>query len=176
MTLPNFLSALRLFLILPLVFNLLKGDYGTALVILAVAGVSDLLDGFLARTFNWRTKLGSILDPIADKLLILALTLSLVKIGELPIWLVVVILIRDLQVTLGFLLVYFRKQGKQGFIQPLFTGKLAVASQIVTGVLVLLKLHYAWNYNLQAIFIICGVLTIVSDLHYTLRLLSKDNF
>ncbi len=75
--LPNLITGLRLVLAAPVVWLLLEGRYLESLVLFAVAGVSDLVDGFLARHFGWTSRLGSILDPLADKALVVGTLLAL---------------------------------------------------------------------------------------------------
>jgi len=86
--LPNLISLLRIVLVAPLILAILHERYEVALVIAAVAGVSDGVDGFLARRFRWQSKLGSILDPAADKLMLVGCMLALGWLHEAPRWLV----------------------------------------------------------------------------------------
>ena len=99
--LPNGISLLRILLVVPTVSAVLRGEHSTALGLVAVAAVSDALDGFLARRFDWRSQLGALLDPIADKLLVAGLYLTLTFIGALPVWLLVVVLTRDVVIVAG---------------------------------------------------------------------------
>jgi phosphatidylglycerophosphate synthase len=78
---PNMICVVRMFLVAPIVWSLLEGRYGLALGLILVAGFSDALDGFLARRFDWRTRLGGLLDPAADKLLMFAAYVTLAWIG-----------------------------------------------------------------------------------------------
>ncbi|MBV1909115.1 MAG: CDP-alcohol phosphatidyltransferase family protein, partial [Kangiellaceae bacterium] len=79
--LPNVITLIRLLLLVPLAFYLSKADYRVSLVIFFIAGLSDALDGFLAKSFNWVSRFGSILDPIADKAL-LVLTMGLLTLNQ----------------------------------------------------------------------------------------------
>ena len=97
--LPNLITGLRLVLAAPVVWLLLEGRYLESLVLFAVAGVSDLVDGFLARHFGWTSRLGSILDPLADKALVVGTLLALGWRGELPLWLVCLAVGRDLMLV-----------------------------------------------------------------------------
>lgn len=97
--LPNLITGLRLVLAAPVVWLLLQGRYLEAFVLFAVAGVSDLVDGFLARRFGWTSRLGSILDPLADKALVVGALLVLGWRGELPLWLVSLAIGRDLMLV-----------------------------------------------------------------------------
>lgn len=97
--LPNLITSLRLVLAAPVVWLLLQGRYLEAFVLFAVAGASDLVDGFLARRFGWTSRLGSILDPLADKALVVGALLVLGWRGELPLWLVSLAIGRDLMLV-----------------------------------------------------------------------------
>jgi cardiolipin synthase len=108
---PNAICVLRILLIAPFVLALLSGDYLLALILIIVAGGSDALDGLLARTFDWRTRLGSLLDPAADKLLVVSAFLSLTRLDLVPVGLTVIVILRDL-VIVGGALAYQRVAGR----------------------------------------------------------------
>ena len=99
--LPNLLTLARMVAVLPLVWLLLVEAYGWALVIAVFAGISDFLDGWLARRFGWQSEFGNLADPLADKLLVAAVLVTFAVLGELPWWLVVVVLLRDAIIVLG---------------------------------------------------------------------------
>ncbi len=99
--LPNVISVIRILLTLPVVYMLLQAHYLTALLLFALAGVSDGVDGFLAKRFGWQSRLGSILDPLADKLLLVSTFITLAWMGHLQWELVAAILIRDLVIVSG---------------------------------------------------------------------------
>lgn len=98
---PNLLCVCRIFLVLPLLFLILRGDYAWAFVLFIIAGVTDGLDGLLARRFNWRSQLGAVLDPIADKFLMVSVFLVLAAIGQVPAWLAILVISRDLVIVTG---------------------------------------------------------------------------
>lgn len=99
--LPNLISALRIVLVLPLAWFLLQHDFDIALLLVFIAGVSDALDGFLAKHYGWTSALGSVLDPLADKLLLVVTFLSLGYLALVPAWLVVAVLARDIIIVTG---------------------------------------------------------------------------
>ena len=99
-TVPNLICLLRIALTVPIVMLLAEGRYGQTLVLFAIAAVSDMLDGFLAKTFGWTCELGKILDPLADKLLLVSVFITLAVIGLVPVWLAAVAVLRD--VVIGF--------------------------------------------------------------------------
>lgn len=108
-TVPNILSFVRLILIPVFVLLLLAGDYGWALLVIAVSAITDFVDGFVARHFNQVTRLGQLLDPAADRLFILSTLLGLAWVGVLPWWFAAVIVARDLLLlALGVVLANYR--------------------------------------------------------------------
>lgn len=108
---PNIITILRIALVLPVVVSLARGEFATALLLFAVAGVSDGIDGFLARHFGWQSRLGALLDPLADKLLLVSVYLTLGVQGGLPLWLVALVILRD-GVILSGLTAYHRFCGE----------------------------------------------------------------
>lgn len=99
--LPNLITGLRMVLVVPLCCLIADRRYDSALMIAAAAGASDALDGYLARRFGWRTWIGGMLDPIADKLLLTGAFVSLWLAAELPGWLVALIVARDAVIVAG---------------------------------------------------------------------------
>jgi cardiolipin synthase (CMP-forming) len=130
--LPNLLTLLRLLLALPIALCILQGLYGWATLLFLIAGFSDGLDGFLAKRYGWSTPLGGLLDPLADKLLITLVLVTLALQGLLPIWLVALAIARDLIIALGALLYRY-------LIGP-YEAAPSLISKINTGVLLLLVL------------------------------------
>jgi cardiolipin synthase len=98
---PNLINGLRILLVAPFLWALLEERYSTALLLFVIAGVSDALDGFLAKYFGWTSELGGLLDPIADKLLLMGAILALGWLNELPGWLVALVILRDLLIVSG---------------------------------------------------------------------------
>lgn len=99
--LPNYLSMLRIVLVLPITWLLWQHQVMSAFWLMLVAGFSDALDGFLARRYGWQTELGTLLDPLADKFLIAAMYLVFTLQELIPLWLVALILTRDILILLG---------------------------------------------------------------------------
>jgi cardiolipin synthase (CMP-forming) len=98
---PNFICIVRIVLIIPIVYLLWNEDYLLSLFLIAVAGLSDYLDGFLAKRNNWRSELGAILDPTADKLLLISLFITLYRMNLIPYWLTVTVILRDAMIIFG---------------------------------------------------------------------------
>ncbi|HLA30363.1 MAG TPA: CDP-alcohol phosphatidyltransferase family protein [Pseudomonas sp.] len=136
--LPNLLTVLRLLLMVPIALLLLAERHGLALVLFVLAGLSDALDGFLARHYGWTSRLGSILDPIADKLLLSISYICLAVTLVLPWWLAVVVILRDALIVGGASL-YRALVGPFDF-SPSWLGKLSTLLQLVLITAVLLEL------------------------------------
>ena len=98
---PNLITLLRMILVLPIIWLLAHGYFVESLYLFALAGMSDGLDGFLAKRMGWQSRLGSILDPLADKMLLVSTTIMLAWVGLIPLWLVGVIVLRDLLIVVG---------------------------------------------------------------------------
>ena len=101
--LPNALSIIRIILTVPIVIALLKEQYLLTLMLFLFAGITDALDGWIAKQFSFQSRLGSILDPMADKILLASTFLSLYWVGILPLWLLLLIFVRDIIIVAGAL-------------------------------------------------------------------------
>ncbi|MGH6762742.1 MAG: CDP-alcohol phosphatidyltransferase family protein [Phyllobacterium sp.] len=99
MTIPNYITIFRFLVVPGIVTALLSGKYEAALAGFLVAGFSDAADGYIARQYNQGSVLGSYLDPIADKLLLVSVFVVLGYLGELPVWLVVLVVSRDILIV-----------------------------------------------------------------------------
>jgi cardiolipin synthase len=135
--LPNLICLVRILLIWPTIDALVSGHYWTALVLVAVCAVSDGLDGWLAKRFNWQSHLGRILDPLADKLLLVALFLTATWMNLLPWWLTAVAVARDVLIGSGAVAYRFTfgpLHGRPTLISKINTGfQLAVALAAILG-------------------------------------------
>lgn len=98
---PNIITITRLILLIPFMYTLLNDDYRTAFLIFFFAGFTDGLDGYLARRYDWQSKLGSLLDPLSDKLFVSCSYLALGYLGQIPWWLIFTVLGRDLIIVGG---------------------------------------------------------------------------
>jgi cardiolipin synthase (CMP-forming) len=133
--LPNLITLGRVILV-PLVFWLLiTGQTQGAFFAFIVAGVSDAVDGWLAKSFGWTTELGAYLDPLADKLLIVSIFLALGVDGKLPLWLVVAVVSRDILIVIAVMLSWLL--GNPVRIHPLIVSKANTLAQIVLAATVL---------------------------------------
>lgn len=135
---PNALTFLRILLIAPFAAALMAKEYRFALVIFFLASATDAFDGFLARHYNWRTRLGAIADPLADKALLITTYLMLAITGVLPAWLFWLVLGRDLLIVCGGLAFHY---GVGRFeLQPSLPGKLNTLIQILVALAIIILL------------------------------------
>ena len=104
---PNAICILRIILVIPIIDFLWDKQYENALGLIAIAGISDFLDGFLAKKNNWRSKLGAALDPAADKILLVSLFVVLYLMDLIPFWLMATVLMRDIMILFGLSLYYY---------------------------------------------------------------------
>jgi len=98
---PNLITLIRILIVAPIIICLMHHQLDTALALFAVAAASDALDGFLAKRFGWQSVLGSILDPVADKLLLAGVFIALAILGLVPVWLMATALARDVIIVVG---------------------------------------------------------------------------
>jgi cardiolipin synthase (CMP-forming) len=138
---PNAICVARIVLVAPLVAALLGERYGLALVLIVAAGLSDGLDGFLAKRYGWRTRLGGLLDPAADKLLLASTFVTLTYLELVPLALTAIVILRDI-VIIGGALAY---QGVSGDLrgEPTVISKLNTGAQL--GFVVLTIVHALWQ-------------------------------
>ena len=162
---PNILTVARILLTPLFVILLIKNLFVQALIVFTLAGISDGLDGFIARYFNQRTVIGAYLDPIADKFLLSAAFITLAILKIIPAWLTVIVISRDILILVG--IAVFTITDIKVNIRPSIVSKFTTAVQLGTIFIVLLGFH------LPAVVIaepaarwITAGLTILSGLHY----------
>ena len=136
--LPNMITVLRFVLIVPVVLSLLGENFRWGLAFFAIAGLSDGLDGFLARHFGWTSRFGAIADPLADKILMGVVFIALTVTGHVPVWLTAAVLLRDVVIVTGAAF-YHWLFGELEF-SARATGKTNTVVQIVFVLLVLVGL------------------------------------
>ncbi|RDD62800.1 CDP-alcohol phosphatidyltransferase family protein [Ferruginivarius sediminum] len=136
--LPTGVTLIRILAVPVMVYLILESRYTPAFWLLVGAGISDALDGFLAKRLNAVSRVGSYLDPMADKALIVAVFLSLGHMGQVPVWLVILVVFRDALIVAGAMLYHTLTQALR--VEPLKISKANTAAQIVLVGLVLAKL------------------------------------
>ena len=164
---PNALTLFRLGLIVPFVFSLFDHQYKDAFYIFIIAGLSDGLDGWLARCFHWQSFFGSFVDPMADKLLVAASFISLALLGSLPWWLVVLVFLRDFTISMGVLAWYWFIRRKLDF-EPTLLSKCNTTLQLVLVTLCLFELAYFRfsAYLITSLIYLTAITTLITYLHY----------
>ena len=164
---PNLLTLLRLIFVPFAVIAVLQGHFGWALAIFVVAGISDGLDGLLARLLEQQTTLGQYLDPIADKLLLSTMFLVLFATHKIPLTVTVLVFSRDIMIVIICSLLY--ASGAMKIFKPSWLGKANTVAQILTVLLVLLH-EINGNYWIakarQLGFNVTVALTVLSGIHY----------
>ena len=175
MTIPNMITIMRFLLVPGVVFALLTDKMGWALAGFLVAGISDGIDGFIARQFNQRSELGAYMDPMADKLLLVSVFLVLGFMGELPLWLVIAAVSRDALIVGAVLLSTI--MGNPVEMKPLFVSKANTAVQIVLAATVLAELAFATQFGPSRVALIfaSGLLTVASAAAYLVAWLRHMN-
>jgi len=164
-TIPNVITLIRILLTPLFIIFLIQGYYHKALAIFLLAGLSDLADGLIARVWHQKSRLGSYLDPLADKILMAASFITLSIYREIPSWLTVVVLSRDVTLALGVLI--FRLADTPLVVRPSLAGKWTTTFQATTVFLVLVgKLWPISPLVLLIFFWVTGILTTVSGIHY----------
>ena len=167
-TIPNLITLARILLTPLFIICLIQGRYERALLVFVLAGLSDLADGLIARVWQQKSKLGSYLDPLADKLLLGASFVTLSIYHQIPSWLTVTVLSRDVALTLGVLLL--RLSDYHLMIRPSLAAKWTTAVQLATVLLVLLARLWPLPMELLRVFFwLTAALTAVSGIHYVYR-------
>jgi len=166
LNLPNLITLARLCCVPLAVWLILAERYGLAFWVFVLAGVSDALDGWIAKRWDQRTPLGALLDPIADKALLAAVYITLGFAGALPSWLVVLVLLRDLLIVGGYLLSHGTHAP-----EPLFISKVNTLVQIalVGFVLARLGLGVDDEWVTSLLVVLTAVTTVWSGLSYLVR-------
>jgi len=169
------ITILRFLLVPGVVYAMLSDRMDWAFLGFLVAGISDGVDGFVARQFNQRTELGAYLDPMADKMLLVSVFVVLGYMGNLPLWLVIAAVSRDALIVLAVLL--SSVMGRPVAMKPLFVSKANTATQILLVITVLAELSFALYvpFLRTGLIYICGLLTVASTAAYLVAWLRHMN-
>jgi cardiolipin synthase len=159
---PNFITLARIMSVPVIFWALLAGQSRIAFVVFLCAGVSDAVDGFLAKRFDWRTELGAYLDPLADKLLIVSIFIALGARNELPLWLVIAVVSRDILIVAAVLLAWLLDQPVR--IKPLSISKANTVLQILLAAVVMADGAFDLGLNGARVLLVwlAGALTLLS--------------
>jgi cardiolipin synthase len=166
MTIPNLITVGRLVLVPLVVVMILQGRWGAAFTLFAIAGISDGIDGFIARRFDMRSKLGAYLDPIADKALLVSIYITLALVGALPAWLAVVVVSRDIMIVSAVLLSWVMARPVE--ISPSYLSKVNTAAQIAFAAIVLSTRAFGVDLGGfdEAAMLVVAALTVASAAPY----------
>ena len=145
MTIPNLITIARLLMVPVIIVMLMQGEWGWAFALFLAAGVSDGVDGYLARRLDMRTEFGAYIDPLADKALLVSLYVTLPIIGVLPGWLAIVVVSRDLMIIAAIMVSWLMDRPVE--IRPLAISKANTAVQIAFAALVLGKKAFGFDLN-----------------------------
>jgi cardiolipin synthase len=171
LNLPNFLTLIRIVAIPFFLVLLASHLYLDALIVFILGGVTDALDGFVARRMNQKTSLGATLDPVADKLLLTSSFIMLGMMGAIPLWLVVLVVSRDAVLLFGYVAISFLLDERME-VQPTMAGKLSTVFQLITIGVVLLMLARSQlleSWLDDVLVYLTATTTVVSGVQYLYR-------
>ena len=157
---PNLICLARILLVIPIIRSLWQEQFMLSLLLIIIAGLSDILDGYLAKKNNWRSYLGAVLDPAADKILLVSLFLTLQSMDLIPLWLTLTVVGRDLMIVFGLSLYrYF-----VGVPQPKPTriSKFNTTLQLLFIIFVILAQSVQFPFEIMAM--VCGSLVFVTSI------------
>jgi cardiolipin synthase len=164
--LPNTITLMRAVLVPVIFWMMLSGNMEAAFVVFVLAGISDAVDGYLAKRFDMQTDLGAYLDPLADKLLVVCVFIAMTVRGELPLWLTTAVVSRDVLIIAAVLVSWLLDRPVR--IRPLLISKINTVSQLVLAAVVLCDVAFGLGLGSlrQLLVWTTGVLTIASFLAY----------
>ncbi len=140
--LPNAISISRILLILPILWLFVEGEFGWALGLFLFASLSDGIDGYLAKTYGWNSRLGAFLDPAGDKLLVAWSYGTLAYLGHIPVWLAVIVIARDVVIVAGSFMYHYLVRPLEG--NPTRISKLNTALEFIFLVFIMSHAGYGW--------------------------------
>lgn len=162
LSLPNLITLARILLVPVMVWAIASDQMTVSFILFLVAGISDGVDGFLAKRFGMATEVGAYLDPLADKVLIVSIYVSLGVVEAIPRWLVILVVSRDLLIVGGIMLSWVL--GNPVTIKPATVSRLNTVAQIVLGGLVIAARAFHWDVELpEAVLMgLVAILTLLS--------------
>jgi len=166
LSIPNLITLGRILLVPVVVWAITLGEMRIAFALFLAAGISDAVDGFLAKRFHMKSELGAYLDPLADKALIVSIYVSLGIVGMLPIFLVILVVSRDIMIISAFLLAWL--VGRPMPVRPLLVSKVNTVAQILLAVLILGEHAFRLDFGFVAIVTMAtvAILTLLSIAFY----------
>ncbi|MBW1998352.1 MAG: CDP-alcohol phosphatidyltransferase family protein [Deltaproteobacteria bacterium] len=165
MTIANLITSIRIILAPIFIIYLINDQFLSALIVFLLCAISDGLDGMTARLFKQQSKLGTFLDPLADKMLLVATFIVLFARNHIPNWLTVVVIARDILILSGVVVLFLN--GLEFNVRPSILGKIATCLQFATVISILSKEYLGLPVEfLLMMFYVTGFFTITSGLHY----------
>jgi cardiolipin synthase len=167
LSLPNLITLGRILLVPVVVWAIIYGEMGLAFVLFLAAGVSDAVDGYIAKRFNMASELGAYLDPLADKALIVSIYVTLGIAGKIHLWLVILVVSRDIMIIGAVMLSWLL--GSPLKVKPLLVSKINTVAQIVFACVVLAALAFGVRADatmIVVLMIIVAALTLISIAAY----------
>jgi len=172
---PNVLSIIRIILTVPIVIALLKEQYILTLLLFLLAGITDALDGWIAKQFSFQSRLGSILDPMADKILLTCSFIALYWVGIMPLWLLRIIFVREVIIVAGALGYFLGEISRESdLLGPSLISKFNTVLQIALVLfLLLIQIYTELNSLKEMVFIVVATSTGLSGADYILLWIKK---
>jgi|TARA_B100000809_G_scaffold111170_1_gene109766 cardiolipin synthase len=157
---PNLICFARIALVIPIIRLLWQEQFLLSLLLILIAGLSDILDGYLAKKNNWRSYLGAVLDPAADKILLVSLFITLQSMDLIPLWLTLTVILRDLMIVFGLSLYrYF-----VGVPQPKPTRISKFNTLLQLAFIILVILAQGIQFPFAILSMVCGSLVFVTSI------------
>jgi cardiolipin synthase len=139
---PNAISLMRIFLIAPIILLFVYDEFGWALGLFIIASLSDGIDGYIAKKYGWDTRLGAFLDPAGDKLLVAWSFGTLAFLGHIPVWLAVIVILRDVVIVAGSFMYHYLVRRLEG--DPTFISKLNTGLEFTFLIFVMFNAGFGW--------------------------------
>jgi len=168
-SLPNLITVGRIVLVPVVIWAITSGNMLLAFWVFVAAGISDAVDGFIAKRFNAQTEFGAYLDPLADKALLMSIYVTLSIEGLLPRWIVIAVVSRDIMIMGAVLLSWIMNKPVE--IHPLIVSKLNTAAQIGLAALVLASSGFKFDAGQakDVLLVVAGGLTFISAAAYLIE-------
>lgn len=172
--LPNTLTLMRIILLPIFVASMIYKRHDYALYIFSVAAITDTLDGFIARLKGLKTPLGTLLDPLADKFLLVTSFILLAVYNFIPLWLTITVISRDIIIVTGWIVLYLVSHSAK--VEPSITGKIAISLQLILIWYILLDINLPSLPDIhQYLMYLTALFTILSGLHYIYKSLRESH-
>ncbi len=176
MNLPNLITVIRIFL-MPIYLYFFYSDMDNSFlyagIIFIIAGISDVLDGYIARNFDMKTKLGALLDPLADKIVVFTILISFAHKGIIPNWIVLALGLKELVMIIGGAYMYFDEN--EYVIPSNFYGKMATILFYITIITFAIELRVSISRNLLLLTLVFNILAFLNYLSIFIKLKKEEN-